>query len=71
MSMPFRKRFSTNIDHDSRYKRLTEFLLTPESNTLNNVAKIDQTKKVEKWCEIYHGRLEKFNIPQQNKIIKS
>ena len=48
MSMPFRKRFSTNIDHDSRYKRLTEFLLTPESNTLNNVAKIDQTKKSKK-----------------------
>lgn len=64
------QKISTIIDHDSRYKRLTEFLLTPESNKRNNVAKIDQTKKVEKGCEIYHGRLEKFNIPQQNKIIK-
>lgn len=66
MLMPFRKRFSTNIDHGSCYKCLTEFLLTLESNTRNNEAKIDQTKKVE-GCEIYiMGGLR--NLISQGKI---
>ena len=55
----------------SRIKGPTEFLRTPGSNTRNNAAKIYWTKNVEKGCEMYHGKLEKLNILQQNKTTKS